>query len=44
MIELSPEARADLSARLRRAARERWNWETEAARLVELYRDLEIAR
>jgi len=41
LIELSPEERADLSARVRKAARERWNWETESARLVELYADLE---
>ena len=41
LIELSPESRAELSARVRRAARERWNWETEAARLVELYHELE---
>ena len=41
LIELSPEDRADLSARVRKAARERWNWETESARLVELYADLE---
>lgn len=41
LIELSPDARADLSARVRKAARERWNWETESARLVELYADLE---
>lgn len=41
LIELSPEDRTDLSARVRKAARERWNWETESARLVELYADLE---
>jgi glycosyltransferase involved in cell wall biosynthesis len=41
LIELSPEDRADLSARVRKAARERWNWETESARLVALYADLE---
>lgn len=44
LIELSPDARADLSARVRKAARERWNWETESARLVELYADLERGR
>jgi glycosyltransferase involved in cell wall biosynthesis len=41
LLELSSDARADLRERCRRAARERWNWETESARLVELYRDLE---
>jgi glycosyltransferase involved in cell wall biosynthesis len=40
IIELSPDARAELSARCRRAAVERWNWETESAKLVELYRRL----
>ena len=44
ILSLSPESRADLSERCRRAARERWNWETESARLVELYADLEVAR
>jgi glycosyltransferase involved in cell wall biosynthesis len=41
ILELSPEAHAELSARCKAAARERWNWETEVARLVALYRDLE---
>ncbi len=41
IVELSPEAWAELAARCRRAAVERWNWETESARLVELYRRLE---
>ena len=44
LVELSPEASADLSARVRKAARERWNWETESARLVELYAGLERGR
>ena len=41
LLELSPEARAELGERCRTAARERWNWETEVARLVELYRELD---
>jgi glycosyltransferase involved in cell wall biosynthesis len=41
ILDLSPEAYAALGARCKAAARERWNWETEAARLVDLYRDLE---
>ena len=40
ILELDPTARRDLSERCRRAARERWNWETESARLVALYADL----
>ena len=40
LLDLSPEDRAELRARCRRAAQERWNWETEVAGLVELYRDL----
>ncbi len=43
LLDLSPDAMADLRARCRRAAKERWNWETESARLVELYRELESA-
>ena len=37
ILELDPVARADLRARCLRAAHERWNWETESARLVDLY-------
>jgi glycosyltransferase involved in cell wall biosynthesis len=37
ILELDPAARDDLRARCRRAAAERWNWETEGARLLELY-------
>jgi glycogen(starch) synthase len=37
IVELPPEARQDLRARCLRAAHERWNWETESARLVDLY-------
>ena len=40
LLEAPADARDDLRERCRRAARERWNWETEAARLVELYRSL----
>jgi glycogen(starch) synthase len=43
ILALSPEAREDLAARCRKAARDRWNWETESAKLVELYRDLEAS-
>ncbi|HEY8987671.1 MAG TPA: glycosyltransferase [Candidatus Limnocylindrales bacterium] len=41
ILELAPDAHAALVARCKAAARERWNWETEVARLVDLYRDLE---
>lgn len=41
LIALGPDALADLRDRCRRAARERWNWEAESARLVDLYADLE---
>jgi glycosyltransferase involved in cell wall biosynthesis len=41
VLDLPAKARADLRARCLRAARERWNWETEAAKLVALYADLE---
>ena len=40
VLDVSPEARADLRARCLRAAHERWNWETEGARLAELYAEL----
>lgn len=43
IVELSPQAWDELATRCRRAAIERWNWETESARLVELYRRLEPA-
>lgn len=39
----SPESIADLRARCLAAAHERWNWETEAAKLVGLYDDLASA-
>jgi glycosyltransferase involved in cell wall biosynthesis len=44
LLELPPAARAELAARCYRAAKERWNWETESARLVELYRALGAGR
>lgn len=40
LLELPPEAMAELRARCLRAARERWNWESGSTALVELYRDL----
>jgi glycosyltransferase involved in cell wall biosynthesis len=40
ILDLDPAARADLRARCLRAAHERWNWETESARLVGLYAEL----
>jgi glycosyltransferase involved in cell wall biosynthesis len=40
ILELDAAARTDLRERVRRAAHERWNWETESARLLELYREL----
>lgn len=41
ILELPAAAREELRARCRKAAVERWNWETESARLVDLYRRLE---
>ena len=43
ILAMPAERRAELGERCRRAALERWNWESESARLVELYRDLEAA-
>ena len=40
VLELEPGARADLRARCLRAAHERWNWETESAKLIALYANL----
>jgi glycosyltransferase involved in cell wall biosynthesis len=40
ILDLSPDQRDALRARCLRAAHERWNWETESARLVELYDSL----
>lgn len=44
LLELSDEARGELAERCRRAARERWNWDTESVALLELYRTLETGR
>lgn len=40
VLDLAPADAADLRARCLRAAHARWNWETESARLVALYRDV----
>ena len=40
ILELDPAERADLRDRCARAAHERWNWETESAKLVALYAGL----
>ena len=40
ILDLDPAERRALSDRCKTAARERWNWETESARLVSLYADL----
>ena len=43
IVELSPDGWAALAGRCRQAAVERWNWETESAKLVALYAELETA-
>jgi glycosyltransferase involved in cell wall biosynthesis len=40
ILELPPHELAELRARCLRAAHDRWNWETESAKLVELYASL----
>lgn len=40
VLDVDPAARADWRARILNAAHERWNWETESVRLVDLYREL----
>jgi glycosyltransferase involved in cell wall biosynthesis len=40
ILELPRDQYEAMAARARRAAVERWNWETESAKLVELYREL----
>ncbi len=40
IVAADPTARAALRARCLRAAHERWNWEIESARLVQLYAEL----
>ncbi len=41
IIDVAPAGRADLRARCLRAAHQRWNWETEGAKLVRLYAELD---
>ena len=43
IVEEPADERAGIRARCRLAADERWNWETESARLVELYASLRAA-
>ncbi|MCU0309252.1 MAG: glycosyltransferase [Chloroflexi bacterium] len=43
ILDLGPAERADLRARILRAAHARWNWETEGARLVRLYEEIAVA-
>jgi glycosyltransferase involved in cell wall biosynthesis len=43
LLDLPADDRRAIGLRGHRAAVERWNWETESARLVELYSDLEAA-
>jgi glycosyltransferase involved in cell wall biosynthesis len=40
IVDLDPDARADLRSRCLRASHARWNWETESAKLVALYASL----
>jgi glycosyltransferase involved in cell wall biosynthesis len=40
LLTLDPDERAAMRRRCVTAARERWNWETESARLLEVYREL----
>ncbi|HEX7950165.1 MAG TPA: glycosyltransferase [Candidatus Limnocylindrales bacterium] len=40
ILDLGPAERANLRARCLRAAHDRWNWETESAKLVALYASL----
>ena len=44
VLDQPPEERLALRARCLRAAHERWNWETESARLVALYAELSAGR
>jgi len=44
ILDLDPDTTAELRARCLKAAHERWNWETESARLVALYDELEAIR
>ncbi len=40
VLDLDPADRANLRSRCLRAAHDRWNWETESAKLVALYASL----
>ena len=40
ILDLDAPARAQLRARILGAAHERWNWETESSKLLDLYREL----
>jgi glycosyltransferase involved in cell wall biosynthesis len=40
ILDLDPAARLDMRRRILAAAHDRWNWEAEAAKLVELYASL----
>lgn len=40
ILDLDPAASADLRRRCLKSARDRWNWETAAGKLVALYADL----
>jgi glycosyltransferase involved in cell wall biosynthesis len=40
ILDLAPDARADLHRRILHAAHERWNWEIESAKLAGLYESL----
>jgi glycosyltransferase involved in cell wall biosynthesis len=42
ILDLGPVERSDLRARCLRAAHQRWNWETESAKLVALYASLAV--
>ena len=42
ILDLAPAERSDLRARCLRAAHDRWNWETESAKLVALYASLAV--
>jgi glycosyltransferase involved in cell wall biosynthesis len=44
VLDQPPMERLALRARCLRAAHERWNWETESARLVALYAELSAGR
>jgi glycosyltransferase involved in cell wall biosynthesis len=44
IVDLSAAERAALRSRILRAAHERWNWESESARLVALYEELAAER